>query len=116
STGRQRRVYRFHLLDVSAGEHGLESETENERGGIFTDAGAGANFFGQHRKHSELVGDAGTGDRASGTQIWSQRFWERDDGRKRGQQRGDDISPGCKTDRIAYSRRRLRTAPAQQLV
>src|SRR4029077_6937451 len=70
SAGGERRVYRFHMLDVSAGEHGVESETEDERGGIFADAGAGAAFFGQHPKHSKLVGDAGTGNRAGGAQIW----------------------------------------------
>src|SRR5438132_14063768 len=80
STGREWRIYRLYLLDVSAGEHGVESETKNERGGIFADAGAGADFFGQHRKYSELVGDAGTGDWAGRAQIWGQRFWERNDG------------------------------------
>ena len=88
-------LYRVHLLDLSAGEHGSESETEDERGGIFADAGAGPNFFGQHREHPELVGDAGAGDWAGGAEIWGQRFRERDDGRKCGQQRGDDFSPGC---------------------
>src|SRR5437870_5106748 len=84
--------------------------------GSIPGGGGGADLFGQHRKHSELVGDAGTGDRAGRAQIWGQRFWERDDGRKCGEQRGNDISPRCNANRITHSRCRLRAAPAQQLV
>src|SRR4026207_137568 len=109
-------VYRLHMLDLSAGEHGVESEAEDERDRIFADTGAGPDFFGQYRKHSKLVGDAGTGDWAGGAEIWGQRFRERDDGRKCGQQRGDDISPGCDANRITHSRCGVRAAPAQQLV
>src|SRR6266542_527801 len=62
ATGPQWRLYRFHLLDLPAGEHGSKNETEDERVGIFANAGAGPDFFGQHREYPELVGDAGAGD------------------------------------------------------
>ena len=112
----QWRLYRFHLLDLPAGEHGSESETEDERGGIFADTSAGPDFFGQHREYPELVGDAGAGDWAGGIEIWGQRFRQRDDGRKCGQQRWDNVSAGRATDRKPHSRRGLRAAPSQQLV
>src|SRR5205823_10800895 len=48
STGPEWRLYRFYLLDVSAAAHGFKSEAAHQRGGIFADAGAGSDFFGQH--------------------------------------------------------------------
>src|SRR2546428_12216 len=68
----ERRVHRVHLLDVSAATHGLKSETADRRGGIFADAGAGADFFGQHRQHPEFLGHAGPRHWAGGVEVWRQ--------------------------------------------
>ena len=45
--------------------------------------------------------------------IRRERFRLGDDGRKCRQQRRDNVSAGCRANRIAHPRRRLRTAPAK---
>src|SRR6266849_7234772 len=70
SAGPERRIHRVHLLDVSAATHGLKSETADRRGGIFADAGAGADFFGQYRQHPEFLGHAGPRHWAGGVEVW----------------------------------------------
>ena len=79
------RFYGVYLLDVSAGKRRFESDA-GRVGRIPANAGSSAYLFGQYREYPELLGNPGTEDRSDRSAIWSERFWLRDDGGKRGQQ------------------------------